>query len=67
MRLIRMFTVLGVAAASLRCTGASPGPADGSPVVGAWGGRHAALTLTEARTGFCAGGRREADDDGAGV
>ena len=46
MRLITMFGVLGVAAASLQCTGASPGPGDG-PIVGAWGGRHVALTLTE--------------------
>ena len=47
MRLIRMFAVLGVGAVSLHCTGASPGPGDGIPVVGAWGGRHAALTLTD--------------------
>ncbi len=46
MRLIRMSTVLAIAALSPGCTGASPAPADGIPVVGAWGGRHAALTLT---------------------
>ena len=47
MRLNTMLTVLGVAAVSLQCTGASPGPSDGIPVLGAWGGRHAALTLTD--------------------
>ena len=38
----------GVAAAALRCTVAGPRSGDGTPVIGRWGGVHAALTLTDA-------------------
>ena len=42
-----MLAGLALAVATLQCTGPSPGLGDGSPVTGAWGGRHAGLALTE--------------------
>jgi len=47
MHIRTMWTGFAIAAAITQCTGASPGPSDGSPILGLWGGRHAALSLTD--------------------
>ena len=44
---MRMLAGVAFVMATLQCTGPSPGLGDRSPVTGAWGGRHAGLTLTE--------------------
>ena len=48
MRFTTMLAGFAVAAATLQCTGSSPGLGDGTPVIGRWGGRHVGLTLTDA-------------------
>ena len=55
MRVMTMFAGVGIMAATLQCTGPSPGLGDGAAVTGSWGGRHAGLVLTES------GGRIEYD------
>jgi hypothetical protein len=46
MRVMTMWAGAALAAATVYCTGPSPGLGDGSAVVGSWGGTHVGLALT---------------------
>jgi hypothetical protein len=70
-RRLGVCTLIAVLAVVLGCTTSVSTPSDGTPLVGAWNGLHASLTLTEAGGSIeydCAHGglRAPVEPDGAG-